>query len=169
MSFEELDHTADYLFRCRGRSPEELFSESARAMFSIMFENNDANNVGNNGTDNGTDSGSNNCSNNGSNADSDAVRVKKEIEVESDSLSNLLIDFLSELLFVAEVDCLVLSGVKPKITGNSLKAEVFGEPFVPEKHGGGTEIKGISRSGVEIEEISEDDGIYYQAEIIFDV
>ncbi|MBQ3684708.1 MAG: archease [Methanomicrobium sp.] len=168
MSFEELDHTADYLFRCRGRSPEELFSESARAMFSIMFENNDANNVGNNGTDSGSKNSSN-SSNNGSNADSDAVRVKKEIEVESDSLSNLLIDFLSELLFVAEVDCLVLSGVKPKITGNSLKAEVFGEPFVPEKHGGGTEIKGISRSGVEIEEISEDDGIYYQAEIIFDV
>ncbi|MBQ4415115.1 MAG: archease [Methanomicrobium sp.] len=168
MSFEELDHTADYLFRCRGRSPEELFSESARAMFSIMFENNDANNVGNNGTDSGSKNSSN-SSNNGSNADSDAVRVKKEIEVESDSLSNLLIDFLSELLFVAEVDCLVLSGVKPKITGNSLKAEVFGEPFVPEKHGGGTEIKGISRSGVEIEKISDEGGIYYQAEIIFDV
>lgn len=149
MSFEELDHTADYLFRCRGRSPEELFSESARAMFSIMFENND--------TDKGI------------NADSGAARVTKEIEVESDSLSNLLIDFLSELLFVAEVDCLVLSGVKPRITGNSLKAEVTGEPFVLEKHGGGTEIKGISRSGVEIEKISEDDGIYYQAEIIFDV
>lgn len=142
MSFEELDHTADYLFRCRGRSPEELFSESARAMFSIMFENNDA---------------------------TGAARVTKEIEVESDSLSNLLIDFLSELLFVAEVDCLVLSGVKPRITGNTLKAEVTGEPFILEKHGGGTEIKGISRSGVEIEKISEDDGIYYQAEIIFDV
>lgn len=160
MSFEELDHTADYLFRCRGRSPEELFSESARAMFSIMFENNDVNNAENNGTNSGS---------NGSNADSDAVRVTKEIEVESDSLSNLLIDFLSELLFVAEVDCLVLSGVKPRITGNSLKAEVFGEPFVPEKHGGGTEIKGISRSGVEIEKISDEGGIYYQAEIIFDV
>ncbi|MBO7388061.1 MAG: archease [Methanomicrobium sp.] len=149
MSFEELDHTADYLFRCRGRSPEELFSESARAMFSIMFENNDADK--------------------GINADSGDACVTKEIEVESDSLSNLLIDFLSELLFVAEVDCLVLSGVKTKITGNTLKAEVTGEPFVLEKHGGGTEIKGISRSGVEIEKISEDDGVYYQAEIIFDV
>ena len=168
MSFEELDHTADYLFRCRGRSPEELFSESARAMFSIMFENNDVNNAENNGTNSNSNKGSNSGSN-GSNADSDAVRVTKEIEVESDSLSNLLIDFLSELLFVAEVDCLVLSGVKPKITGNTLKAEVFGEPFVPEKHGGGTEIKGISRSGVEIEKISDEDGIYYQAEIIFDV
>lgn len=168
MSFEELDHTADYLFRCRGRSPEELFSESARAMFSIMFENNDVNNAENNGTNSNSNKGSNSGSN-GSNADSDAVRVTKEIEVESDSLSNLLIDFLSELLFVAEVDCLVLSGVKPRITGNSLKAEVFGEPFVPEKHGGGTEIKGISRSGVEIEKISDEAGIYYQAEIIFDV
>lgn len=168
MSFEELDHTADYLFRCRGRSPEELFSESARAMFSIMFENNDVNNAENNGTNSNSNKGSNSGSN-GSNADSDAVRVTKEIEVESDSLSNLLIDFLSELLFVAEVDCLVLSGVKPRITGNTLKAEVFGEPFVPEKHGGGTEIKGISRSGVEIEKISDEAGIYYQAEIIFDV
>jgi len=137
-------------------------------MFSIMFENNDVNNAENNGTNSNSNKGSNSGSN-GSNADSDAVRVTKEIEVESDSLSNLLIDFLSELLFVAEVDCLVLSGVKPRITGNTLKAEVFGEPFVPEKHGGGTEIKGISRSGVEIEKISDEAGIYYQAEIIFDV
>ena len=153
MSFEELDHTADFLFRCRGRSPEELFSESARAMFSIMFENNDI-----------TDP---NDLNNQS--DSDSTCVTKTIELESDSLSNLLIDFLSELLFVAEVDCLVLSRVNPKITGNSLKAQVFGEPFVLEKHGGGTEIKGISRSGAEITEVYEGNKRYYQAEIIFDV
>ena len=153
MSFEELDHTADFLFRCRGRSPEELFSESARAMFSIMFENNDI-----------TDP---NDLNNQS--DPDSTCVTKTIELESDSLSNLLIDFLSELLFVAEVDCLVLSRVNPKITGNSLKAQVFGEPFVLEKHGGGTEIKGISRSGAEITEVYEGNKRYYQAEIIFDV
>lgn len=153
MSFEELDHTADFLFRCRGSSPEELFSESARAMFSIMFENNDI-----------TDP---NDLNNQS--DSDSTCVTKTIELESDSLSNLLIDFLSELLFVAEVDCLVLSRVNPKITGNSLKAQVFGEPFVLEKHGGGTEIKGISRSGAEITEVYEGNKRYYQAEIIFDV
>lgn len=153
MSFEELDHTADFLFRCRGSSPEELFSESARAMFSIMFENNDI-----------TDP---NDLNNQS--DPDSTCVTKTIELESDSLSNLLIDFLSELLFVAEVDCLVLSRVNPKITGNSLKAQVFGEPFVLEKHGGGTEIKGISRSGAEITEVYEGNKRYYQAEIIFDV
>ncbi|MBR6497171.1 MAG: archease [Methanomicrobium sp.] len=153
MSFEELDHTADFLFRCRGSSPEELFSESARAMFSIMFENNDI-----------TDP---NDPNNQS--DPDSTCVTKTIELESDSLSNLLIDFLSELLFVAEVDCLVLSRVNPKITGNSLKAQVFGEPFVLEKHGGGTEIKGISRSGAEITEVFEGNKRYYQAEIIFDV
>ena len=153
MSFEELDHTADFLFRCRGSSPEELFSESARAMFSIMFENNDI-----------TDP---NDLNNQS--DPDSTCVTKTIELESDSLSNLLIDFLSELLFVAEVDCLVLSRVNPRITGNSLKAQVFGEPFVLEKHGGGTEIKGISRSGAEITEVYEGNKRYYQAEIIFDV
>ena len=153
MSFEELDHTADFLFRCRGSSPEELFSEAARAMFSIMFENNDI-----------TDP---NDLNNQS--DPDSTCVTKTIELESDSLSNLLIDFLSELLFVAEVDCLVLSRVNPMITGNSLKAQVFGEPFVLEKHGGGTEIKGISRSGAEITEVYEGNKRYYQAEIIFDV
>lgn len=156
MSFEELDHTADFLFRCRGSSPEELFSESARAMFSIMFENNDI-------TDPNYPEELNNLN------DTDCARVTKTIELESDSLSNLLIDFLSELLFVAEVDCLVLSRVNPKITGNSLKAQVFGEPFVLEKHGGGTEIKGISRSGAEITEVYEGNKRYYQAEIIFDV
>ncbi len=141
MSFEELDHTADYMFRCKGLSLEELFSESARAMFSIMFENNDSNTA---------------C-------------VTKKIELESDSISNLLIDFLSELIFVAEVDCLVLSGVNLRITGNSLKAEIFGEPFVLERHSGGTEIKGISRSGVKITEINENNTKYYRADIIFDV
>ena len=135
MSFEELDHTADFLFRCRGKTIDELFAETAAAMFSIMFECRDKNDI------------------------------KKEIVLSSDSYENLLFDFLSELLFLSETENIVFSDVDVKIKDNSITASVFGEKFNREKHCGGTEIKGISRSGVNIIKTGDN----YQVDIIFDV
>lgn len=135
MSFEEIEHTADLLFRCRGKTIDELFSETASAMFSVMFEFR-------------KDKG-----------------IKKEIELESDSYENLLVDFLSELIFLSETESLVFSSAKVKITDNSLRALISGEKYNNKIHSEGAEIKGISRSGAKI---VNKDGIY-QVDIIFDV
>jgi len=135
MPFEELNHTADYLFRCSGSTIEELFTSAAMAMFSLMFDEREQ--------------------------DSE----KKEIRLESDDYETLLYDLLSELLFLSEVERVVFSDIDIKIHDHSLEAVASGEEFSMEKHSGGTEIKGISRYGMDI---AKNDGDY-RVDIIFDV
>ncbi len=135
MPFEELEHTADVLMRITADTPEELFLESARAMFSIMFCNR-----GNTG-------------------------IRHSFSTESDSPDSLLREFLSELLYLSEVNSTVFSDVSLTISGNTLQAEASGELFDQKKHAGGTEIKGISYFGLNIKK----EGKQYQVEILFDI
>lgn len=135
MSYEELDHTADIRLRVRSPSPDSLFAETALAMMQIVY------------------------------GESRPGQIERTIELESGNIENLLLDFLSEVLFISEVDYIVFSSVTVHISGNSLRAQLAGEPFDPERHRGGTEIKGISYSGLSI--VKEDEG--YVLDILFDV
>jgi SHS2 domain-containing protein len=136
MSFTELDHTADVLIRVQGKTIEELFSESARAMFSVMYEGD--------------------CTGG----------IVRTFALESDEgLESLLLDFLSELLFITDAESLVCCSFGVTIKGNTLSAIIEGEEFDPGKHSGGTIIKGISYSGLQI---VKEDGEYV-LEILFDV
>ena len=135
MSYEELDHTADIRLRVRSPSPDSLFAETALAMMKIVY------------------------------GDPRPGEIERTIELEAGNTENLLLDFLSEVLFLSEVEYIVFSSVTVHITGNSLTARVTGEPFDPERHRGGTEIKGISYSGLSI--VKEDEG--YVLDILFDV
>ncbi|WP_342675992.1 archease [Methanofollis sp. UBA420] len=135
MSFEELPHQADVRVRVRAEDCNALFAEAARAMFSIMYVT---------------------C---------DKGEVERSISVTSDDVPSLMIDFLSELLFVSEVDRVVFSSFDVSITGTNLTATARGEPFSREKHLGGMEIKGVSYSGLKIFR----DGEEFCSEILFDV
>lgn len=135
MSFTELPHTADVRIRVTSKSLEGLFSEAAAAMMTIMYGR----------TDPGT--------------------VQRTISVDSESAEDLMMDFLSDVLYVSEVDGLVFSSVAVSISGTRLTSTLLGEPFDPSKHRGGTEIKGVSYSGLSI--LKEDDG--YVLDILFDV
>jgi SHS2 domain-containing protein len=135
MSYEELDHTADIRLRVRSPSAESLFAETALAMMKIVY------------------------------GESRQGEEARTIELDAGNTENLLLDFLSEVLFLSEVENLVFSSANVHITGNSLKALLTGEPFDPERHRGGTEIKGISYSGLRI--VKEDEG--YVLDILFDV
>jgi SHS2 domain-containing protein len=135
MSFTELPHTADVRIRVTSESLEGLFSEAAVAMMTIMYGRADPGNV------------------------------QRTISVDADSTEDLMMDFLSEVLFVSEVDGLVFSSVAVSVSGNRLTSTLLGEPFDPRKHRAGTEIKGVSYSGLSI--LKEDDG--YVLDILFDV
>ena len=135
MSYEELDHTADIRLKVRSPSPDSLFAETALAMMKIVY------------------------------GESRFGEVERVIELEAGNTENLLLDFLSEVLFLSEVEYLVFSSAIVNISGNSLRALLTGEPFDPERHRGGTEIKGISYSGFSI--VKEDEG--YVLDILFDV
>ena len=135
MSFEEISHTADVKIRVHAPTLEALFSETFSALMQVMYGTNRAGGV------------------------------FKEIRIESPDNESLLADFLSEVLFVSEVESLVFSDVDIRIDGLSLTAELTGEPFDPVRHSGGSEVKGISYSGLAITHGAKG----YKLDIIFDV
>jgi len=98
MSFEEISHTADIKIRVRAPTLESLFSETLYALMQVVY---------------GADR---------------KGGIIKEIRVESPDNESLLLDFLSEVLFVSEVESLVFFEARISIHGSQLKAELSGEP-----------------------------------------
>jgi len=91
--------------------------------------------------------------------------IKREIVVTSGDTESLLLEFLSEVLFVSEVEGIVFSAAHVRINGSNLQAEMEGEPFNKDIHAQGTEVKGISYSGLSIRQ----DANGYMVDILFDV
>ena len=135
MSFEEISHTADVKIRARALTLDALFSEAFLALMQVVY---------------GTDR-------NGG--------IIKEIQIESDNIESLVCDFLSEVLFIAEVEGLVFSQAEIIIDGLHLTAVLNGESFDPVRHSSGTEVKGISYSGLVIRK----DANGYMLDVLFDV
>ena len=105
MDFKYLEHTADAEFVAYGRTMEEAFVNAARAMFGLVV-------------------------------DPSMVRPAevREITLTAGSLEDLLFDWLSELLYLSEVDRLVFSKFEVKITKNGeywLNAKACGETVSP--------------------------------------
>ena len=135
MSFEEISHTADVKIRARANTLEALFSDTFKALMQVMY---------------------------GANRNGG---IRREIRIESPDNESLLADFLSEVLFLSEVEGLVFLSARISINGSRLTAELTGEPFDPVRHSGGSEVKGISYSGLSITH----DANGYMLDIIFDV
>jgi SHS2 domain-containing protein len=136
MIYEELDHTADVKVRVKAATLEGLFAEAARALMSVMY--------------------------------GDDIRngdERKDITIQSPDLEILMQDFLSEILFLSEANNLVFSSFTVHLTDLTLVAHLVGEPFDPDRHARGTEVKGVSYSGLSIIK----DGAGYIVELIFDV
>ena len=136
MSFIELPHTADVKIRASAPTLENLFAEACMALMQVMF---------------GTDRRSGG--------------VYRAIEITAADTESLLLDFLSEILYVSEVDGLVFARAAITISGQHLHAALDGEPFDPLRHNSGTGVKGISYSGL----LLRHDANGYMLEIVFDV
>ena len=100
MSFEELDHTADALVRVRGATLSEVFADAGRAMFHVMYGP---------------------CEDRG---------VMRQVSLEAKDLESLLIDYLSELLFITDAENLVFCTFDVDIQGTQLSVVVRGEQIV---------------------------------------
>lgn len=135
MPFEELDHTADYMYRCTGSTIDELFTSASMAIFSLMFDV----------------------------RDDDSIEIG--IRLKAGDYETLLYELLSEIIYLSEVENMVFSGIDIDIHDHSLDAIARGGKFMKEKHAGGTEIKGISRYDMNI----ENTGGRYCVDVIFDV
>jgi SHS2 domain-containing protein len=135
MSFEELSHTADVRIRVRAPTLDVLFADAFAALMETIF---------------GKDR---------------KGGCRKDLHIEAADTETLLMDFLSEVLFVCEVEGRVFSSASVTIDGKSLAAVLDGEPFDRVRHSEGTEVKGISYSGLAV--TRDENG--YMLDILFDV
>lgn len=135
MSFEEREHTADILMHVRAPDVRSLFTECGHALMSVMYT--------------GT-----------ARAD-----LPFSLSVTGSNPEQMLQAFLSELLCLTEIENVVFSDISVSISGDQLTARLLGEAFDRERNGGGTEVKGISFSGLSVRQENGE----YVLDVLFDV
>jgi len=126
--YEYLEHTADAKFRAYGMTLEEAFQNAGVAMFNVMI-------------------------NTGTITD----EVSEKIELTSEDLDGLLVDWLSELLYLFEVEQVVFGKFKiggiTEMNGNySLSAIAYGESLDLSRHKFDTEVKAVTYNSLKVEE-----------------
>ena len=137
MPFEELEHTADVKMRITAPDFLSLLAESGDAMASVLYGD----------------------------FAKEPETLTVEIEAEGEDSSELVVNFLSELLFLTEVEYLVPLSYSIAQKGNRVFGTVSGIEFDRTKHAGGICVKGISYSGLSLEETAEG----FELTIIFDI
>ncbi|MHA1460805.1 MAG: archease [Promethearchaeota archaeon] len=140
--FEFRDHTADVQVRSWGPSLEVAFSQTAYSLMATITPN----------------------------LKKITPKVEKEIAMEAEDIEALLFDFLSEFLYIFDVDELVFSEIyvsKIEKVNNRYKLQAFlkGEKFDFGKHEIGIEVKAITYSFLNIEKKHENTVI----DIVFDI
>ena len=135
--YELIDHTADIGVRVNGGSLPELFEHAAFAMFDIML-------------------------------DISGVQpaVEREFACRSDSIEDLLVEWLGNVLYVFDTERIVFSRFRvERLDGQFLSARASGEHFDPGRHDLKTMIKAVTYHNLCVRQLS--DG--YEASVIFDI
>jgi len=140
--FEFRDHTADVQIRSWGPSLEEAFSQTAYSLMTTITPN----------------------------LKIITPEIEKKMIIEAKDKEALLVDFLSEFLYIFDVYELVFSKIHiskiEKFNDNyKLNATLRGEKFDSTKHEIGIEVKAITYSFINIEEKHDSTLI----DIVFDI
>ena len=122
-TYELIDHTADVGVKAYGKTLSEAYENAAKGMFDIITDSSEIENIG-----------------------------QYNIELEAPDLEQLLVDWLSELLFLNSAKNIVFGFFKVELDdkNNKLSAKVFGEKFDISKHKAGAEIKAVTYHMVEV-------------------
>jgi SHS2 domain-containing protein len=105
-AFEIIDHTADVGIIAYGADVEELFSNAALALFSLITE-----------------------------LESIEGKMHLDLKVNSDDRDSLLVEWLNELIYLFDVEHILFNRFDiESLTHNQLKAICYGETFDPMKH-----------------------------------
>jgi len=117
MGYRFVDHTADVGIIAEGGTLAEAFEQAAVGMFAIITDESDID-----------------------------VIEERTIALEASDIEQLLVDWLSELLFIHFTDDLVFGHFEVVLDPKRcrLKARAGGETYDLKKHGYGEEIKGVS-------------------------
>jgi len=135
--FEVLDHTADIGLVVYGENLKALFENAGEAFFHLIT---DLRKV--------------------------RRRVERRIKIGGESLDRLMVDWLSELLYLHDVENLLFKGFKVESIGeDGLMAVVKGEPFQQRIHVIKTEVKAVTYHRIEVRQ--EKGG--WKAQVILDL
>jgi SHS2 domain-containing protein len=134
--YKILEHPTDLKIRAFGKTKEELFLNIMVGMFeSAKPQIKD---------------------------EKSRIEVARKIKIKVADEISLLVDFLSEVLSLSDINNEAYFEVEfKKLTGTELEAEIFGQPI--EKMG--LEIKAVTYHGAEIKKIHG----MWQATILFDI
>ncbi|MFW9897764.1 MAG: archease [Candidatus Thorarchaeota archaeon] len=140
--FRYINHTADIQSQSWGRTLEEAFSQCALSLMTIITPN----------------------------LEKISPQIEKSVKIKAEDKEALLFDFLSEFLYIFDVEGLIFKEINveyiEKINKHyKLEATMKGEKFNKKKHDIGTEVKAITYSFINIDE-SEDD---VKINIVFDI
>jgi SHS2 domain-containing protein len=133
--YELINHTADVGVRAYGKTIAQAFEHAAKAMFDIITDSSVVAPVG-----------------------------QYDITLDAPDLEQLLVDWLSKLLFLNGAKNLVFGRFEVTIQGTSLNAQAYGEPYDTKKHKMGTEIKAVTYHMLEVHQIKP---MYVQ--VLFDI
>ncbi|MGC9123417.1 MAG: archease [Thermoplasmata archaeon] len=124
--YEIVEHTADIGLKIKSDGLENAFREAALGMLSLMI---------------------------------DIEKVEKkfsvDVNIKADNLESLLVRFLTEILYIFEVERFVYTDLKVEIKDNSLNAELFGENYNRSKHGSKLLIKAVTYHMISVKENGE--------------
>jgi SHS2 domain-containing protein len=120
--FQIFDHTADLGLRVRGATLEELFSEAARGLFSVIV------------------------------GDLDAVRpvVEQTLEIPGKDREYLLFDWLTELLYRFDSQRWLMVEFDVRFTAEGLIGVCRGEALDPSRHRLEHEVKAITYHALKV-------------------
>ena len=137
--YEFIEHTADIAIRAYGDTLEDAFAEVARGMFDVI-------------------------------TDSAPVERQKRIAFSVDAIDreSLLVNFLSQLIVIHEIERLVLGHFEVVFAGEaSLQVTCCSEPFDPDRHGKGIHVKGVAYHMLEIRDATS--GAEAMVQVLFDI
>ena len=135
--YELIDHTADIAIKAYGKNLSEAFENAAKAMFDIITDSSEIDSIG-----------------------------RYDIELEAPDLEQLLVDWLSELLYLNTARNQVFGFFKVELDEKNckLKAKVFGDKFDLSKHKIGAEIKAVTYHMLEVRNRRS-----YHVQVLFDI
>lgn len=142
--FELIDHTADIGLKVTAKTLKELFENAAKGMFYIIAKDADKSNLAN------------------------LTRLEKKIELKKnvEAFEELLVAYLSELLYIFNKEKIYFSDFKIlELNNNGIVSEVSGVKIGPSQHTLCKEIKAVTFHNLKIEE----EVWGFNCAIIFDV
>jgi len=132
-----IDHTADVGIKAYGKSLSEAFQNAAKGMFDIITDKSEIENIG-----------------------------QYNIKLEADDLEQLLVDWLSELLYIHSTKNIVFGFFKVDLDEKkkTLSATIFGEKLDMGKHKIGSEIKAVTYHMLEVKKRKP-----FYVQVLFDI